>query len=214
MLATICALGYYALQYGEVGALLHEASSQVEAWQAPGAQPTKEAVARVDAELHAARSQAPSDPVANELVGIVEGRTAVNSEQMESAKRHLLEALVFRPTSAYTWANLTEALYKTGETGASFQTALVSSSKLGPFEPEVQRSVAFFGLAVWNEVSAPVRADIERIVASGMRRNPLEMLRIAERRGRLDVACRHLPRETKQMDVRPTNLCASVEATP
>jgi hypothetical protein len=44
-------------------------------------------------------------------------------------------------------------------------------------------------------------------VAAGFRRNPLEMLQISERRGRLDIACRHLEGNTRMPDARWAEMC-------
>jgi len=214
LLALVVGLGHYALATGIAGAEIHEASSEMEGWRPSGAQPKGDTVERVKASLLSARLAVPSSPAANELIGIIEVRTSVNSGQLARARDYYSQALAVRPTSPYTWANLVEVMYRTGDTGRSFEAALLNAARLGPFEPEVQRTVAFFGLAVWNEVPPAVQAGIEAGVASGMRRNPLEMLRIAERRGRLDVACRHLEREARQNDPKSTQLCQSVEATP
>src|SRR5205823_2599488 len=101
---------------------------------------------------------------------------------------HLRKALELRPMSPYTWANLAAVDYHLGDTGKAFRSALVRAAELGPHEPEVQATIASFGLAVWNEVDAQTQAAIERSVAAGMRREPREMLQIAQRRGRLAIA--------------------------
>jgi len=88
------------------------------------------------------------------------------------------------------------------------------ASELGPGEPELQRTVADYGLAVWNEVDSPLRDAIEGTVARGMTSQPREMLQIAERRGRLAVACRHAVVGTpRQSDTKWLQPCQSTEAT-
>jgi hypothetical protein len=50
-------------------------------------------------------------------------------------------------------------------------------------------------------------------LSTAMKRNSLEMLQIAERRGRLDVACRHFAGSTRQADPKGSQICQSMEAT-
>jgi predicted Zn-dependent protease len=121
-------------------------------------------------------------------------------------------ALQHRPTWPYSWAGLVDALYRKGDTGQAFEAALQRTSQTGPWEPEVQRTVADYGLAVWNDVSPSTRSEIERMVANGMVRNAAEMLQISLRRGRLGVACAHLGLPSRT-DPKWIKLCQSTEAT-
>ena len=62
--------------------------------------------------------------------------------------------------------------------------------------------MAELGLAMWDEVRPRHAGAVMAAVGAAMRRNPLEMLQISERRGRLALACTHVPgdkrlRETK-----------------
>ena len=130
------------------------------------------------------------------------------------ASVHFLKAIELRPTAPNAWANIAAVRYREGGTGAGFEAALVRAAQLGPYEPEVQGVVANYGLAVFNEVTPATRSAIEAMVAAGMKRKPLEMLQIADRRGRLEVACRHLAGPPRQTDSKVTQLCPSLEATP
>ncbi len=103
--------------------------------------------------------------------------------------------------------------YRLGDTGKEFEAALVNAAAVGPFEPEVQGAVALLGLAVWDEVAPATRRAIDRMVAAGMKRNPLEMLQIAERRGRLDIACGHLADSPRRIGSKWAETCQSLEAT-
>jgi hypothetical protein len=183
-------------------------------WAAPRALPTAETWNSVHADLAAAQARAPSDPTVQELLGVLDTRRVERPEYLAEAGVHFLKALEFRPTSPYTWASLAAMKYRQGDTGKEFEAALLHAAELGPFEPEVQGGVAYFGLAVWNEVAPGTRAAIEAMVANGMRRNPMETLQIAERRGRLDVACRHLAGSRRLTDSKWSQLCQSREATP
>jgi hypothetical protein len=153
------------------------------------------------------------DPTLHESKGVQYSRQEPRAESAAEAHVHFLKALEMRPTSPYTWANLASAKYRQGDTGPAFEAALRHAADLGPFEPEVQETVAFYGLAVWDEVAAPTRAAIDRAVRAGMRRNPGVMLQIAQRRGRLAVACSHLAGASRQALSKWSQLCLSMEAT-
>ncbi|HSN22176.1 MAG TPA: hypothetical protein VLS49_15950, partial [Usitatibacter sp.] len=125
---------------------------------------------------------------------------------------HYAKAIAARPSSPYAWAGLAEAKYRAGDTGATFETALVRALELGPGEPEVQRTVEDLGLATWDEIAPETRRAVELAIANGLRRDPAETLQIAGRRGRLAVACAQrdaVPQRSGETWVR---LCKAREA--
>lgn len=126
---------------------------------------------------------------------------------MELAHAYFSQSLGIRPSSPYSWASLAAARYALGKTDATFESALVNAVLLGPSEAEVQATVADFGLAVWDEVQPATRVAIEAAVHSGMRRNPMEMLRILQRRGRLEMACRFIGESRRGADSKWLDLC-------
>lgn len=157
----------------------------------------------------------PDDPSHHELLGILGSARTDSTSQVSEGVSHLVRALRSRPASPYTWASLVTARYRLGEPGASLALALERAAALGPAEPRVQHVVADRGLAVWPEVGASTRQAIERMVAAGMRRNPLEMLPIAERRDRLEVACRYLDEgAARKAGIRWTRVCPRPDVTP
>ena len=174
---------------------------------------TDDSLAKVKAALASGGLQAPKSPAANELIGVIEARR-LGPDAIQSARESFSRALAARPTSPYTWARLAEVMYRMGETGAHFEAALVKAAQFGPHEAEVQQTVAFYGLAVWDEALPKVRAAVDASVRAGIRRKPLEMLQIAARRGRLSVACRHLAGSLRQSAPKSIQFCPSMEATP
>jgi Flp pilus assembly protein TadD len=160
--------------------------------------------------LERAREESPADPSVHELLGLMSVRGA---EYASGAAVHFRKALELRPGSAYTWANLASLQYRAGDTGRDFEAALIHAARLGPYEPEVQSTVANFGMAVWPEASPELQSVVEQTVRAGMRRNAPEMLQIALRRGRLALACRHLAGTSRQNDTKWSQLCQSMEAT-
>ena len=162
--------------------------------------------------LTSARTRVPDDPSVQELLGLMAMRRR-DAEYAAEAAVHFRKALELRPGSAYTWANLASVTYRIGDTGREFETALIHAARLGPYEPEVQATVANFGLAVWPEASPELRSAVEQMVKAGMRRSPSEMLQIARRRGRLAIACRYVADSPRQNDSKWSQLCQSMEAT-
>jgi predicted Zn-dependent protease len=121
---------------------------------------------------------------------------------------HLKRALEFRPSSPYTWVNLAEAQYRLGMTTGAFERILLMPHRLGPSEPEAQRLLADIGLAMWDEIGAEAQSAVRAAVSAGMRRNPLEMLQISERRGRLALACAQVPGDKRIRDPKWIKVCS------
>ena len=203
----------YAVDLGTEATVTFDAAQEL-AEGAAGVrpQPSTESVARMRAELDESKARVPADPTVHELLGLLLARN--RQEYPGQAGVHFLKSLELRPTSPNAWANVAAARYREGDTGTGFESALVRAAQLGPHEPEVQGVVATYGLAVFNEITPATRNAVEAMVTAGMKRKPLEMLQIADRRGRLDVACRHLAGPPRQTDSKVTQLCPSLEPTP
>lgn len=215
MAPAVAALGWLtsvAIHAGAADALVYDASREMGTWAASHAQPGVQTWTWVHEELERAAAAIPRSPTVHELLGDLDAH-AEGAEYRQEALVHFMKALELRPSSPYTWADIAELKYRIGDTGHDFEAALVRGAELGPAEPEVQQTVAFLGLAVWDEVAPATRTAIERMVAAGMRRDPEEMLRIAQRRGRLDVACRHLAGLPRQIELKWSSQCPSREAT-
>jgi hypothetical protein len=201
-----------AIDAGVAGAIVQESIAEMNVWAAMRRDPSVETWRSVRDGLLHAQALAPADPNVHELLGAL----YVRDPRRESSAEALVQfgrAIESRPTSPYSWANLATAKYGAGDTGREFEAALARAAALGPHEPEVQRTVAFLGLALWDEMRPATRAAVERMVRAGMSRNPLEMLQIAERRGRLDIACGHLAGSARRIGSKWAQTCQSLEAT-
>ena len=177
-----------------------------------GASVSAEARKAMSERLVHAAMRAPDDPSVHELLGLM-AMSNRGPEYASLAGVHFRRSLELRPGSAYTWANLASVKYRIGDTGREFETALIHAARLGPYEPEVQATVANFGLAVWPEASPELKSAVEQMVRAGMRRSPPEMLQIAQRRGRLASACHYLPEAPRQDVLKWSQPCQSLEAT-
>jgi hypothetical protein len=212
LLAVLGWAGSLAVDLARAEGPLREASAEMGSWEFRGVQPEagtwQSALERLD------RSAAivPTNPTMHELRGLLGSMRADSAGEMTAGTAHIVRSLELRPVSPYAWANLAEAKYRLGEPAANLQLAIARAVALGPAEPGVQRTIANYGLAIWDEVDPSTQAAIDRLVGAGFRRNPLEMLRISERRGRLGVACRHLNSLARTPDARVVEKCQSREA--
>jgi hypothetical protein len=205
--------GIYTLRYGSADAIVSAASVEMNGWIASGGAAEAQRWARVHDDLLLASRLAPSSPDARELLGVLDAQRRGSPKYLAESLVALKQALKLRPTSPYTWASIVEVMYLQGDIGKAFEQALVTAITLGPWEPEVQRAVANYGLAVWDEVAPATRDAVATAVANGMRRTPKEMLQIARRRGRLAIACRRLSVEPRTPDPQSIQLCQGTEAT-
>jgi predicted Zn-dependent protease len=197
-----------AQRFGSTESVVYDAGKEMATWRV---QPGRQTFEWVRADLEQAVTRDPKDASLQEMLGRLALLGSHDDAATDEAIARFTSALQQRPTSPYSWASLVEALYRKGDTGARFQDALLQAAETGPWELEVQRTVADYGLAVWDEVSPSTRSKIERMVANGMVGNAPEILQISERRGRLGVACVHLG-PSKRTDPKWTRNCPSTEA--
>jgi hypothetical protein len=203
-------LSYFAVNYGIAGDAAVSAAGQLgrmnRSSDVASAGWGKDALRRAVAEV-------PGDPTANEVLAIGLMRDTNDLGQLTEARERFVSAIERRPGSGYTWASLAAVKYRLGETDDAFETAMVNAMRLAPYEPEVQRDVVDYGLAVMDEVKPETRAAIDRALAVGMKRNAPEILQISARRGKLGAACRHLDGVPRPAESKWTQLCQSMEAT-
>ena len=193
-------LSLEAAHLGQADTIVAESNAKLESTGWRKSPPSLDAWIEVRNELLEAERLAPGSPAVSESLGVLHARRSSSREFLIYARDYFAHSLQARPTSPYTWANYAEAKYLLGETGRPFEEALMSAARLGPWEPEVQRLIADLGLAVYHEVKPETRAVIASLVALGMRRNSLEILQISDKRGRLDVACMHVPNNRRVTD--------------
>jgi hypothetical protein len=155
--------------------------------------PSFEAWLQVRNDLLEARRLTPADPTVFESLGVLHARRGQSPITLAYARDYFSDAVVLRPSSPYTWANLASTKYRLKQSGAGFEQALDNAIRLGPWEPAVHRLGTDLGLSVYDEVSPATREEIRGLVERSMRRDLAETLQIAERRGRLDVACALAP---------------------
>ena len=206
-------LAYDAMRVGSAGEIVYDAATEMATWEASGAPPGVQTIDWVTADLERAQRITPGDAQIDEMLGQLARRRIDRPDSIDDALAHFSRAVALRPASPYTWAAIVEARYHKGDIGPAFQAALRRAAELGPSEPEVQRTVVDFGLAAWDEMAPATRESIEKTITGAMRRDAAEALQIAERRGRLAIACRHLADAPRRAGSEWLTTCRSREAT-
>ena len=79
-----------------------------------------------------------------------------------------LDAISRRPSWGYAWANFAENRFLQGSTDEKFLRAIEMAMALAPWEPMVQRKIAWVGMATWEDLPHStrelVKENVRRIV--------------------------------------------------
>lgn len=86
----------------------------------------------------------------------------------ETASRHYRMALQRRPGWGYAWAHFAENRLLSGMRDEVFLAALAKATDLAPWEPQVQRKVAWLGMLAWNDLGPRMREIVRRNTARAM----------------------------------------------
>lgn len=106
-----------------------------------------------------------------------------------SANLNLHKALLERPTSPYTWANLALAKLAQNEIDSELFQALRRADDLGPWEADVQKIVFYVSLAVWDRLDPEQQDSVLKTMERGSKREAKNMLNVAKYFGRIDLIC-------------------------
>ena len=106
-----------------------------------------------------------------------------------AARVRFRQALLQRPTSPYLWANLALTKLYLDEIDGELLAALKHADELGPWEPSVQQTTLFVGLAVWQDLDPGLRQALVRTIERGALRNGGKMFEIVKRYSRFDLIC-------------------------
>ena len=111
-----------------------------------------------------------------------------SSTARERAARYYEQALGERPGWGYAWAHYAENRLLSGKQDALFLSALDNALTLAPWEPGVQRKIAWMGMATWSTLPEIMRARVqESIHRSVLLENNLEeIVRLSIQYGWLD----------------------------
>ncbi len=132
----------------------------------------------------------------------LEGAGAVDLARMRASKKprealasvkdahmRFRQALVQRPTSPFLWANLALTKLYLDEFDDELLSALRHANELGPWEPSVQRTILFVGLARWADLGPEMRQALLLSIQRGAARDPQNMFKIVQSYRRFDLVC-------------------------
>jgi hypothetical protein len=198
-LALFIVLALIAVQcarLGVAGFLVQSAQDEVGAWTPAAPKPDAGQIRRATEYYSASLEYVHDNPWALEGLGAMDlARMRVSAIPREalavtrSARARFRQALLQRPTSPFLWANLALAKLYLDEFDDEFMAALRHADELGPWEPTVQQTVLFAGLAAWQDLDAGLRQDLARAIERGAKRNTRRMFDIVNSYTRFDLVC-------------------------
>lgn len=109
--------------------------------------------------------------------------SALASAYLEQSAAHLRTALASRPGSPYTWANLALVKLRLAQFDAEFQAAFENAWRLGPWEPEVQFTLAQIAFRAWDKLGPGAREAARGALANAARHYSGELFELARRYG-------------------------------
>ncbi len=198
-MALFIVLALTAAQSARLGAaalFVQFAQDEVELWTSMARTPGRAEIRGAARYFSDSLEYAADNPWALEGLGAMDlARLRVSRNPREAlavtqgARAQFRQALRQRPTSPFLWANLALANLYLDEIDAELLTALRYAIELGPWEPTVQETTLFVGLAVWQELDPGLRQALELTIKRGATRNPHKIFKIVKSYTRFELIC-------------------------
>jgi len=99
------------------------------------------------------------------------------------------ESTVLRPKWPYAWARLALVKAYRGEVDALFSKAMARASKLGAWEPNVQKTVVEAGLYSWSSLDALSKKHLLDTIQRGLHFQRNAMAAVVTRYGKKKLVC-------------------------
>ena len=184
------------VRLGLAGLLVQSAKSEVEAWTPAARKPGMAQVRRAAKYYSDSIGYMSGNPWSLEGLGAMDlARMRVSTVPREalavtrSARARFRQALLLRPTSPFLWANLALTKLYLNEFDDELLTALRHADELGPWEPTVQQTIVFVGLAAWQDLDPGLRQTLARSIRRGAKRDARRMFEIVQSYTRLELVC-------------------------
>lgn len=210
--APLLAAGIYAAALGGLSdANYYNARTILSAATTAKRQPGAEELASALASLSAANALEPANPLFVEQRARVHEMQALRLPHADPAARALLRqaldefrsAALMRPGSPHAWAAIAALKLRLEELDFEFYGALERAERYGRWEPAVQLALADIGLASWRLLPYAAKQIVLGAIERGMRRQGVELRRIAARHGTIERVCA----EEVTLRATPTGLC-------
>lgn len=181
---------------GAAGLFVQSARFELDKWASASPRPNRLDIDRVARYFAEGLRYAADNPWALEGIGALDlasMRISKTPQEALAATRdahsRFRQALIQRPTAPMLWANVALAKLYLDEIDGDFFTALRRADELGPWEPAVQQTVLFVGLAKWQDLDSALRRTLVRSIERGASRNTRRMFEIVKSYRRFDLIC-------------------------
>ncbi len=181
---------------GIAGLLVQSAKDEVETWTPVARKPGMAQVRRAAKYYSDSLEYTSRNPWSLEGLGAMDlARMRVSTIPREalavtrSARTRFRQALLLRPTSPFLWANLALTKLYLSEFDDELLTALRHADELGPWEPTVQQTIVFVGLAAWQDLDPGLRQTLARGIERGAKRDTWKIFEIVKSYTRLELVC-------------------------
>jgi hypothetical protein len=181
---------------GAAGLLVQLAQDEVDQWTSASRKPAMTEIRRAAKYFSDSRDYVPDNPWAIEGLGALDlakmRASRIPREALayaRDARARARQALLLRPTSPFLWANLALTKLYLDEIDGELLSALRHADELGPWEPTVQQTVLFVGLAAWQDLDPGMQQTLVRAIERGASRNAGKMFEIVKSYARFDLVC-------------------------
>jgi hypothetical protein len=193
---AMAAAAFQSVRLGVAGSHAQSAHKEVENWRSRSTPIRAQEWQAVHASVRTGLEYVPTHPASLEVLGTLDLARMRGSADSKSAvaaardaHRHYRQALLERPSSPFLWSNIALAKMYLDEHDAEMFAALRNANSLGPWEPVVQQTTVFVGLAVWSSLGPEDRAGLVQTIKRASERVPAHMFQVVKGFGRYDLVC-------------------------
>jgi hypothetical protein len=196
LILVLACLAWKAGREGISNVYVQSANQEIKRWATPGQRFRGDEWTRVMQYLAESLRYSPENAWSLEEMGTFQLRgmsaatdPALAMAAVRSANAHFRKTLMERPISPFAWANLALSKLYLDELDDELFAALRWADELGPWEPEVQQTVLFVGLAAWHKLGPAQRVAMVRTLERAVRRDAPKITEIVRSFDRLDLLC-------------------------
>jgi hypothetical protein len=196
LFVVLALLAFHSARLGTSSLFAQIAELEMGRWSASALIGDARAVARAEQFLSNSLWYAPGNSWALEQFGALSlAKMRASTVPREAvavtgaARAGFRRALEQRPTAPFLWVNLALTKLYLDEIDAEFRAALGAAIELGPWEPLVQQTALFVGLATWPDLDAGLREQLLATLERGALRDAEKMTQIVKSYRRFDLIC-------------------------
>jgi len=196
LFVLLALIAVQCVRLGAAGRYVQLAQDEVDRWTLASQPPRPAQVRRAAEYFLDSLGFAADDPWAQEGLGTLDlARMRASTVPREAqtfaldARARFRRAILQRPTSPFLWANLALTKLYLDQIDGELFAALRQAEALGPWEPTVQQTALFVGLAAWRDLDPELRQALAQTIERGATRNPQQLFAIVKSYRRFDLVC-------------------------